>query len=468
MKKKPFNIIAVFVIVSMGLSAFAENKSAKSRTTLTMEEFIKTAVKNDESFEEILAAQLALKYSKDLALPAKDLILSVKGQNEFYINQDRSDPGIAVSLSKLFPYAGSEISAEYSATPYSNSKGVSSAISFYFSQPIAKNAFGKAVGLQDKITGVETKIAAYQITEAYEDYLALTIVAYYNWYLAFENLKIGHSSYEQSLKLLENIKKRKKSSIALDIDVNKIKIQVLGKKENLIALEKEYDTSFNLIKQAIRYEGADILKPSNPFKFGESEISFKEEYKQFTDSSRTYDILKLLEEKSSLNVDKYADNLLPSTNFLFGYQVSGLDFGVKSSDSNLFAGLSLKWLFSDQAGRANHEIAKISDKTTFLSNRSKYARFESDLKNLFLQLEREKKLIETGAEKIKLSKLILADETTNYSYGKVSLNDLIDAVNRIDENNFSKLGHLVRYKILITEWLRITDRLVSSKNLAVR
>ncbi|MCK4936530.1 MAG: hypothetical protein KAR84_06730 [Elusimicrobiales bacterium] len=232
MKKKPFNIIAVFVIVSMGLSAFAENKSAKSRTTLTMEEFIKTAVKNDESFEEILAAQLALKYSKDLALPAKDLILSVKGQNEFYINQDRSDPGIAVSLSKLFPYAGSEISAEYSATPYSNSKGVSSAISFYFSQPIAKNAFGKAVGLQDKITGVETKIAAYQITEAYEDYLASIIVVYYNWYSAFENLKIGNSSYEQSMKLLENIKKRRKSSVALAIDVNKVKIQVLGKKEN--------------------------------------------------------------------------------------------------------------------------------------------------------------------------------------------------------------------------------------------
>ncbi len=459
MRNKLFNIIIIFLFSFAGLS------SAENRKTLTLDEFIKTAVKNDEAFEEILTAELALKYNKDLALPARDFILSVKGQNEFYLNQDRSDPRVAVSLSKLFPYAGSEISAEYSAAPYLSADGVSSLIGIYFSQPIAQNAFGKATDLQDKITGAETAIAGYQITEAYEDYLATVIAAYYNWYSAFENLKIGQSSYEQSLKLLENIKKRQKSNIALPIDVNKIKIQVLAKKENLIALEKEYDSNLNLIKQAIRYEGENIIEPVIPFEFGKTKIVFEKEYKKFTDSSRTYNVLRLLEKTSSLNIDKYADNLLPSTNLLLGYKVSGADFAVKGSDSNLYAGVSLKWLFSDQKGKANHEIAKISDKTTRLSNKSKYVKLETDLKNLFLQIEREKKLIETSAEKIELSKLILNDETVNYSYGKVSLNDLIDAVNRIDDNNFNKLSHLVRYKILMTEWLRITDQLVSAKKL---
>ncbi|MCK5583364.1 MAG: TolC family protein, partial [Elusimicrobiales bacterium] len=356
----------------------------------------------------------------------------------------------------------------YSATPYPSAGGVSSLIGIYFSQPIAKNAFGKATELQDKITGAETDIAGYQITEAYEDYLASIIVVYYNWYSAFENLKIGNSSYEQSMKLLENIKKRRKSSVALAIDVNKVKIQVLGKKENLIALEKEYDATFNLIKQAIRYEENEVLEPINPFEFGKTEIAFEKEYKKFIDSSRTYDILKLLEEKSSLNINKYADNLLPSTNLLLGYKVNGADFGVKSSDSNLYAGVSLKWLFSDQVGKASHETAKISDKTVRLSNKSKYVKLKTDLKNLFLRIEREKKLIKTSDEKIELSKLILTDETVNYSYGKVSLNDLIDAVNRIDDNSFNKLSHLIRYKILMIEWLRMTDQLVAAKGLIVR
>ena len=281
MKRNLFNIILVCVFGFVSLNA-AENPK-----TLTIDEFVKTAVKNDEAFEEILSAQLALKYKKDLALPAKDLILSVKGQHEFYINQDRSDPRLAVSLSKLFPYTGTEISAEYTATPYANAEGVSSIIGLYFSQPIANNAFGKATDLQDKITGAETAIAGYQITEAYEDYLAMVIVTYYNWYSAFENLRIGNSSYEQSLKLLDNIKKRKKSSVALSIDVNKVKIQVLAKKENLIALQNDYDTNFNLIKKAIRYEGDDIIEPIMPLKTGKTKIAFAKEYKKFTDSSRT-------------------------------------------------------------------------------------------------------------------------------------------------------------------------------------
>ncbi|MCG2724859.1 MAG: TolC family protein [Elusimicrobia bacterium] len=468
MRNNLFNKIIIFATAFACLNIFAEDLTVDLRKTLTMDEFIKTAVKNDEAFEEILTAELALKYKKDLALPAKDLILSVKGRHEFYFNQDRNDPRIAVSLSKLFPYTGSEISAEYAATPYSSVEGVSSYMAVYLSQPIAKNAFGKATGLQDKITGAEIDIAGYQITEAYEDYLASMIVVYYNWYLAFENLKIGNSSYEQSLKLLKNIKKRQTSNIALPIDVNKVKIQVLGKKENLIALEKAYEESLNLIKQAIRDQGEAIIEPVIPFELNKTEISFKKEYKKFSDLSRTYGILRLLEKKSSLNIDKYADNLLPSTNLLFGYEIDGDDFGVKGSDSNLYAGVSIKWLFSDQVGKANHETAKISDKITHLSNKSKYVKLKTDLNNLFLRIEREKKLIETSEEKINLSKLILTDETVNYSYGKVSLNDLIDAVNRIDDNNFNKLNHLVRYKILMTEWLRITDQLVSAKKLVVR
>ncbi|MBU2574775.1 MAG: TolC family protein [Elusimicrobia bacterium] len=465
MKKTPFKITAVLAAGLMWAGASAGDSGAGPGKTLTMDDFIKTTVAKDSSFEEILTGRLALKYSKDLALPAKDLILSIKSQNEFYLNQDRSDPRIAVSLSKLFPYSGSEVSAEYSATPYSGAEGVSSLIALYFSQPIAQNAFGKATLLQDRITGAETEIAGYQITEAYEDYLASAMVVYYNWYSAFENLKIGNSSYEQSLKLLENIQKRQKSNIALPIDVNKIRIQVLGKKENLITLEKEYDATLNLIKQAIRYEGEALLEPASPFKINKAAIAFEKEYRKFADSSRTYEILKLLEKTSSLNVDKYADNLLPSTNLLFGLKINGDDFGVKGSDSDLYAGVSLKWLFSDQAGRARHELARISDKTTRLSNASKYARLKTDLKNLFLRIERERELIETSDEKIDLSRLILADETVNYSYGKVSLNDLITAVNRIDDNNFNKLNHLVRYKVLMTEWLRITDQLVSAKEL---
>ena len=54
---------------------------------------------------------------------------------------------------------------------------------------------------------------------------------------------------------MENINKRKKASIALPLDVNKIDLQVLAKQENLIELKEEYQNKLNFIKQSIRYKG---------------------------------------------------------------------------------------------------------------------------------------------------------------------------------------------------------------------
>ena len=65
-----------------------------------------------------------------------------------------------------------------------------------------------------------------------------------------------------------------------------------------------------------------------------------------------------------------------------------------------------------------------------------------------------------AGDKIVLSEEILKDEAENYSFGKVTLNDYIDAVNRVDENKFNRILHTVNLKKLLVEWLRLTDRLV--------
>ena len=100
-----------------------------------------------------------------------------------------------------------------------------------------------------------------------------------------------------------------------------------------------------------------------------------------------------------------------------------------------------------------------------MANENKYIQLETDLRNLYIQIERERKLILTADEKIVLAESILKDETINYSYGKVTLNDFIDAVNRVDENRFNKIIHSVQLKILMTEWMRLRDQLISRKDI---
>ena len=62
---------------------------------------------------------------------------------------------------------------------------------------------------------------------------------------------------------MENIRDRQKSSIALPIDVNKISLQVLAKKETLIDLQEKYQNALNFIKKSIRYDREEELIPQS-------------------------------------------------------------------------------------------------------------------------------------------------------------------------------------------------------------
>ena len=80
-------------------------------------------------------------------------------------------------------------------------------------------------------------------------------------------------------------------------------------------------------------------------------------------------------------------------------------------------------------------------------------------------MEREKKLLTIADEKIRLSQEIVNDELENYSLGRVTLNDLIDEINKLEDNKFNKVSHEVQLKELTIEWLRLTDTLIKKKPL---
>jgi outer membrane protein TolC len=193
------------------------------------------------------------------------------------------------------------------------------------------------------------------------------------------------------------------------------------------------------------------------------DIEFERDYAKFQAESRTYGILDLLEEKSSLEVAKAADDLLPSTNLLLGYKIAGDDWEIGNNDSMVFFGLSVEWPFPDTVDRAEHAVTMIEERKTRLSTQNKYLQILTDLKNLHIAMERERRLLKIADEKIELAGDILVEEAENYSFGKVTLNDYIAAVNRLDENRFNKISHVVRYNKILVEWLRLTDILVDRR-----
>ncbi|MFC1808085.1 TolC family protein, partial [Candidatus Omnitrophota bacterium] len=290
LRNKKKILCSLFLLLIAANAVYSQEKVSK---VLTLQEFIKQACQKDTVFQQILIDELALKYEKALQLPAADFVMSLEGQNTFLYRPKYNEPESTLSLSKLFPYTGTEIAADYSSSMSTSTRRVTSDFTVKVSQPIAQNAFGKNTRLLDKIVGVEIDVARYQIIEAYEDYLATLIQLYYDWYSAYENLRTGQNSYNENLKLLENIKERERNKIALPIDANKISLQVIAKKENLISLENSYESYLNSIEEAIRFDGSYKLAPQDSAAYDDLVINFENDYKTFRQKSRTSQVLSL-------------------------------------------------------------------------------------------------------------------------------------------------------------------------------
>lgn len=468
-------IFLVAALLLTGLSYWAQRITAqndlfmdtvredeeKDAEPLTLEEFIRLATENDTEFESILIDELTLHYSKSLGLPPGDLILAVKSEYDLFLHQDRGDINGEISLSKLFPFLGTTVSAAYETVPSFAKRENSTEMTALISQPIAENAFGRATRIRDKIIGLEIDIAKHQIVEAYEDFFAAIISAYYDWYEAYENLKIGESSYRANVKLRENMQERMKSNIALPIDVNKIKLQVYAKEENLISLKTKYANSLNFIEKTIRHTGAKKLVPVEPRVYANMDISFDENYANFEKTGRTHQILDLLETRGEYLVKEDFDDLLPSIELFSGYTFQWMGRGIEREDNMFFAGVKMQWPVPDTVEQAEYQVSKINRKKATLATVNTHYRLFVDLKNLYQQIKREQELIAIAADKIVLAEAVLKDETENYSFGKVSLNDYIDAVNVYDNNRFNKVQHDVLMRRLKIEWLRLSDRLIT-------
>ena len=448
--------------------AAQETSDERPRTVLRLQEFVELAVAADTEFESILVEELRLQYRQDLVLPARDLVLSVRQELNAFLDADRQRSTTAIGLSKLFPMTGTDVGAEYRVTPSSGADGDTGELAFSLGQPIARNAFGRSTRLLDRIVGIETNVASHQIEEAYEDYLAAISTAYYDWHEAHENLRVARSSYNENVKLLGNIRDRQERQIAKVIDVNKITLQVLAKKERLIEAEESYQARLASVERAIRHDGKTELVPELDGGMSAIDGPFATLFGEFLEESRTFRILALLEERSTLVVDLDADDLLPSLDVVAGVSIRGEKHRLEDSDRMIFLGLELEWPFPGQLAAARHEDAGIDREVSELRRTNVRYRLFADLKVLHHELRKERRLIEVAVEKIALAEAVVKDETENYSFGRVTLNDYITAVNVLDSNRFNRILHEARYRKLLTEWRRLTDVLVTARQVRER
>lgn len=83
---------------------------------------------------------------------------------------------------------------------------------------------------------------------------------------------------------------------------------------------------------------------------------------------------------------------------------------------------------------------------------------------LYRKLVFQRRLIDVAKTRQQLAESIRNAESENYSYGKASLNDYIDAVSRYDGARFDVVKKQIAFQQLLIEWQRLADQLIKETN----
>ncbi|HMB19588.1 MAG TPA: TolC family protein [Spirochaetota bacterium] len=430
---------------------------------LSMTEFVSKSAQNDPHFQVILADELYLAYEKDLELPASDIILDVTAQYNLNLEEqtdsDENEYEGSISLSRLFPKTGTTLTAGYSAQQYTVRDELLMRTTFnaQVSQDIARNAFGRATRLKEKEIDVSSRLARYQVIEAYEDYMASLITLYMDWYASYENLKAVEEIVQYNTTLLQTIQRKQRYRVARPEDVDKMRLELASAREDMITMKDRYQR--NAVKV---YSSAGLAKEKKYIPQKPAELSYDDDIENTGQllSGRTMLMMKLLKRQGIIAADIAKDNLLPSAQLFAGYRRYGTDYDMNNPRDRVYGGISSAVNFGRQQEKAAFKTAGIDLYRQKMSNKSTLLSLETDLADLKRKIQRERELIKITDQKMILVERVLKAEQNNYMIGKTSLNDLIMHKNNAAQIRYNAIYHRVLYRQLVVEWKRLTDVLV--------
>ncbi|MEK9657273.1 MAG: efflux RND transporter permease subunit [bacterium] len=421
---------------------------------LTFTDFIEKSIAYDKEFKSLLKEQLKLTYFKDAHAEAEEQFVSVVGG--LYLQ--KGDSGIMTDISFNYekPRLGQSVKATLSVDTLDQKRR---STGLTFSQDIARNAFGKSVQLQDNLLDIKTQLMHYQIVEAYEDYVAGLMTMYFDWMRDVERHRMAQSSLQENQKVLESVLKRQVKKIANETDVSKVKLQLLAKEEQVLMSQLKRDQRQAMLKQAMGVTHSMELIPSGS-------INQFDDYRhlasifQDLSHSRSFKTLDLLRSQTDTDVSYLKRNLMPSltwsTIFLHQQQSNSYE---NTAISQVSLGLPLKNINAESL----HKQALVEKDNVDIETAATQESLQIQIRNIVAALESQTKRINIAKQKRVLAAYIFKEESKNYSYGNVTLNDYIDAVNRFDSIRLEELDHIMTRQQLCIELKRLTDTLVKSK-----
>jgi outer membrane protein TolC len=271
----------------------------------------------------------------------------------------------------------------------------------------------------------------------------------------------AENEYKETLKLYENTSNRYANLIANTLDINRIKLTVLEKEENLIQAKESMEKNMRKIKDFMRSKSNDFIKPEKSDVEIDINSDFDSTFENKMAKSRTFQILAELEKQGITAAEIKKRALMPSAKLFAVFKREGTGyFPSEGTTQNLSLGISINKLFPAKKEKDEYNSALIDSRQTILSNEINKDNIKLELLELYNEINKIEKILTLYNNKLKSANIILQEEEKNFAIGKTQLKDYIDAINSRDSIIHSIENLKSEYNSYKIEWLRLTDNLV--------
>ncbi len=423
-------------------------------------EFLELAKKNDPGLSSVLADKKKTEYLTELGLPARSLLLQASRQYGLSVLDKRTTESTTAQVSRSFLTTGTTLSASYTKNDLADR--TEEVQQFRLEQSLFKNLFGRYGRLQEAALNDEVKSLEMQIAETYESYIRDLGELYLNYAQAWHNVELAKVILVESKNLLSNVKKMKRNSIASKTDLDRARLQVslreedLAEQENQLALlQGKMEASTGIESEII--PDLDTFKVMLP-KLKESGIEIAE--------LRTSRIANYNEKNAAKNLKLANDLALPSVTLVAGYNIDQSSrFGTPVNREEQVLGLQVSAPFGDTQSNARQKEASLNKLKSAITKRAQQIDANRLYKSLKSSLMSAKKVMRLNYKKVELSEKVYAGDLKRYQYGQLSLDRLIEAKNDFALYRYQLFASAASYYKAALDWLSFTDALIKNREL---
>lgn len=426
---------------------------------LTLDSFIQQIKVEDLTLKEIKIDEKEAALSLALNLDDNSWTLSLS--SEYGIETDGPEiSSNSIELEKSFLDSGTKI-----VVSVEKNKQVGQEVETFslgIEQSLTRNSLGENYRRYYQILDEEKKQALLAMEEKIENLLQNKIEQYLDFQEAYFRLNSAELLYQKSQALQREVKKRKARLIASQVDVDRVTLQVLDRKKDVLERKRIYEALREELKTSLSEDWSRLSfepEPKTPYLL--KAPSFERDRLAFWEKGRSSKLLT--SEMSTLDqrISYREDDLRPETTAILGYQKDeSKRFSSTANRNDIILGINFSWNLGDRKNKAEVEEAKLNKLRKELELKKTKQEIDILMKELSKRITLYETELELFTEQEKVARRLFNGESKQFEKGRSTLRDVIDAQNRVFLLETQKIALEILYSKAIVLWKSRTDQLL--------